>query len=231
MIQYIWFDLGYTLLYLNREQAYQSALKEHNISLSIEDITRGFHFTDKLFMREYHGYFGGPPEYYMPLYVGRMNMFLKVKVDIIQIYNRWMELRGMQSRQWEAYGFCGETLKGLKEQGFILGVISNWDASARPILDDLELTQYFDHIVISSEVGVEKPDPRIFQNAFEESGADAKSSLYVGDNYYDDALGSRAVGMECLIINRYGDFGIEELDDCKVIPDIRSLLTHAEAVK
>lgn len=229
MKEFIWFDLGYTLLYLNRETAYQKALTEAGISLSLEEISRGFHFTDKLFMREYHGYFGGPPEYYMAWYIGRMNAFLGVKLDIHDIKSRWMEFRGMQERQWEAYSFCGEALTGLRQQGFSLGVISNWDASARPILDELELTQYFDYIIISSEVGIEKPDPRIFHKALEESGADASACLYVGDNYYDDAVGSRAAGIDCLIINRYGSFGVEELDDCRIIPDIRSLLSCAEA--
>lgn len=225
MKKYIWFDLGYTLLYLNRETAYQTALKELGFSLTIDEISRGFHFMDKLFMREYHGYFGGPSEYYMLLYIGRMNMFLSVKVDILKIYTRWMELRGMQKRQWDAYSFCSETLKGLKEQGYSLGVISNWDASARPILEDVGLTGYFDNIIISSEVGIEKPAPEIFLKAFEVSGANAGNSIYIGDNYYDDAVGSSAVEMECLVINRYGNFGIEELTDCVIIPDIRNLLT------
>ena len=226
----IWFDLGYTLLYLNRETAYQKALEEMGFTLTLDEISRGFHFTDKLFMREYHGYFGGPPEYYMLLYIGRMNMFLGVKTDILKIYTQWMEFRGMQERQWEAYNFCGEVLAGLKEQGYSLGVISNWDSSARPILEELGLTGYFDNIIISSEIGVEKPASEIFQKAFEVSGVDAGSSLYVGDNYYDDAVGSRSVGMDVLIINRYGDFGIEELSDCRVIPDVRSLLTSIEEI-
>jgi len=229
MKDYIWFDLGYTLLYLNRENAYQQALKEFGINLSIDEIAKGFHFMDKLFMREYHGYFGGPQEFYMLMYIGRMNMFLGVKIDINKIYTRWMELRGMQSRQWEAYSFCGETLGSLRQQGYRLGVISNWDASARPILKEVGLTDFFDTIVISSEVGIEKPAAGIFRKAFELSGSSAQNSIYVGDNYYDDAIGSSSVGMDCLIINRFGDFGIEEISGCRVIPDIRSLANFVEA--
>jgi putative hydrolase of the HAD superfamily len=142
-----------------------------------------------------------------------------------------MELRGMQDRQWEAYSFCYDTLEHLKERGFRLGVISNWDASARPILEELKLIKFFDTIVISSEVGVEKPDPGIFKAAFELSGSDAEKGIYFGDNYYDDAVGSRSVGMDCCIINPYGSFGIEEIDDCKIIPDIRGALSCMEAAE
>ncbi|MBI9106300.1 MAG: HAD-IA family hydrolase [Spirochaetales bacterium] len=227
----IWFDLGYTLLYLNRESAYQKALKEYGIELSMKEISRGFHFMDKLFMREYRGYFGGPREFYMPWYIGRLNMFLGVKLDITMIFTRWMELRDGQERQWEAYSFCHDTLPELRSEGYSLGVISNWDRSARPILDELGLTAYFDTIIISSEVGIEKPEAGIFLKAFEVSGTTAEDGIYIGDNYYDDAVGSRSVGMECLIVNRFGKFGIEEITDCQIIPDISSLLQIGGSVK
>ncbi|NPE31890.1 hypothetical protein HNV12_28810, partial [Methanococcoides sp. SA1] len=76
---YLWFDLGYTLLYLNREKAYQQALAELDINLPLETIERGFHFMDKLFMREYPGLFGGAPGIYMPWFLGRLNYQLGIK--------------------------------------------------------------------------------------------------------------------------------------------------------
>ena len=44
--------------------------------------------------------------------------------------------------------------------------------------------------------------------------------IYVGDNYYDDAVGSRKVGMPALIINRFGLLGTEEITDCPLISDM-----------
>jgi putative hydrolase of the HAD superfamily len=93
------------------------------------------------------------------------------------------------------------------------------------------LIGYFDHLVISCEVGCKKPDARIFNLALAKAGVNGRECLYVGDNYYDDALGSRKVGMQSLIINRFGLLGVEEITDCPIIKDISEIfdyLTPAE---
>ena len=232
MKEFVWFDLGYTLLYLNRENAYRQALREEGIELSLDKIDRGFHFADKLFMREFPGLFGAvEPGVYMPWFIGRMNYELGIHVDINEIMSRWLEIRAEQPRQWEAYAYCRPVLSELKKAGYRLGVISNWDESARSLLDDFGLTDFFDTIIISSEVGTSKPDPEIFRIAFEHSGSTPEQGLYVGDNYYDDAVGSRSVGMDCCIINRFGNFGVEELKGCGIIPDIRGVKSFLEWVK
>ena len=69
-------------------------------------------------------------------------------------------------------------------------LISNWDPSCRSVLEQNGLTPYLDPILVSSEVGVEKPDRRIFEKALELSGEDPRECLYVGDNYYDDGVGA-----------------------------------------
>ena len=227
MINFLWFDLGYTLVYLQREQAYVKALADFGVKKSYADVEKAFHFTDKLFMREYPGIFGSPRETYMPWYLGRLNYFLGVRADIFPLYSRWMEYREKQQRQWHAFDFCVETLGMLKAGGYRLGIISNWDSTARAVIEENGLTDFFDTIVISSEVGVEKPDPRIFIEAFRLSGSEASEGLYVGDNYYDDAVGSRRAGMDFRIINRFGRFGVEEIEDCEIIPDIRGVLAAA----
>ncbi len=56
-ISFVWFDIGYTLLYMQRETTYQKALREFGIDVPLEDIEIEFHLTDKLFMREYPGFF------------------------------------------------------------------------------------------------------------------------------------------------------------------------------
>ncbi|WP_445506074.1 hypothetical protein [Niallia sp. 03190] len=55
---YIWFDIGYTLLYQQREKIYDQYLKEQNIHLPIQKIEEAYHYADKLFMREYPGILG-----------------------------------------------------------------------------------------------------------------------------------------------------------------------------
>ncbi len=52
--------------------------------------------------------------------------------------------------------------------------------------------------------------------------------MYVGDNYYDDCLGSRKVGMNALIINRFGSLGVEEIDDCTVIRRLADIFNYID---
>ena len=113
----------------------------------------------------------------------------------------------------------------LKEQGFKMGLISNWDDSCRNVLRDNGLETYLEPIIISSEIGIEKPDKRIFEKALAEAGVKAEECLYVGDNYYDDAVGAAKLGISSFIINPADYFGIEELRDKKVniISDIREI--------
>ena len=46
----------------------------------------------------------------------------------------------------------------------------------------------------------------------------------MGDNYYDDVVGCRKVGMRSLIVNRFGRLGTEEITDCDFITGLGELL-------
>jgi len=218
--KYIWFDLGYTLLHLKRDVSFQQILQEMGVSLSADEIEKAFHITDKLFMREYPGVLGKKTGYAMPLYLGNMMYLLGVETDICPLFESWKRELENPLDVWVPYDFVKEELRKLSDGGFRLGVISNWDSSARPILDLHGLTHFFDDIIISSEVGVEKPGVEIFERAFSQASVAPDECLYIGDNYYDDGIGCTKVGMDFVIINPYGTLGVEELKDCSVLPDI-----------
>ena len=76
-----------------------------------------------------------------------------------------------------------------------------------------------------------KPDPRIFEIALQQAGAAAQDCIYIGDNYYDDAIGSRKVGMPALIINRFGNLGVEEIKDCPVIGHLSDIFNLIPELK
>jgi putative hydrolase of the HAD superfamily len=84
--------------------------------------------------------------------------------------------------------------------------------------------EYFEVVIISSEAGVCKPDERIFRMALDQATVDPARCLYVGDNYYDDAVGATSVGMKSLIVNRFGSLGVEELTAQELISDISGIL-------
>ena len=67
-----------------------------------------------------------------------------------------------------------------------------------------ELVPYFDHIFISGDFGVGKPDASIFRHVIETANIDVDTSIMVGDNLMTDILGSNRVGMRNVWINREG---------------------------
>jgi len=221
---FIFFDIGLTLLSPRGASAYQEVLRGLGFQVELEAIERAFHLEDKRFMREFPGVFGNPHYSPMPWFLGGVNYRLGVRTDLCAAAALWRERQRQGGPYWVPFPEARAVLAELRRRGFGLGVISNWDSGARSLLSGHGLAEFFDPIVISSEVGAEKPAPEIFRIALERVGFAGEQCLYVGDNYYDDALGSRKVGMRSLIINRFGRLGTEEIQDCQFISGLSDLL-------
>ena len=88
------------------------------------------------------------------------------------------------------------TLDGLRSRALKLGIVTNGDARAQnDKIDALGIRSYFETIVVSQAVGLEKPDRRIFQLALRRLGAEPVGSWFVGDHPVNDVLGASAAGM------------------------------------
>lgn len=83
-----------------------------------------------------------------------------------------------------------------------LAVLSNFDGRLRRILGDLGIASRFERMIISSEVGAEKPAAAIFRRALEDLGLDAGEVLHVGDDPRMDWEGARALGMRVFELDR-----------------------------
>ena len=64
------------------------------------------------------------------------------------------------------------------------------------------LTDYFDKVIISGEVGFGKPDPRIFELALERLGSTAGSSVMIGNSLKSDIIPAIEIGMTAVWVNR-----------------------------
>jgi putative hydrolase of the HAD superfamily len=96
-----------------------------------------------------------------------------------------------------------ETLIELRRRGKQLGILSNFPPHLEDTLKLHGIHGYFAFFVISSLVGLEKPDPAIFELAFERAGVPKEEILYVGDHVDDDIRGARAVGLSAILIDRH----------------------------
>jgi putative hydrolase of the HAD superfamily len=96
-----------------------------------------------------------------------------------------------------------ECLAKLQEQGLRLGIVSNFAPTLKAILESKGILSYFDPVIVSTEVGLEKPDPAIFKLALELSGLEAKDILYIGDHERNDIWAPNQVGIDAVKIIRY----------------------------
>ena len=227
-ISFVWFDIGYTLLYMQREITYQKALRNFGTDVRLADLEKEFHLTDKLFMRDYPGFLLQPPETVMPAFLGILNYRMGVRVNLCELDACWETVKKKVNNYWQPFNGAEEVLLELKRRSIGLGVISNWDGTARDILSSVGLSEYFDPLIISCEVNCTKPDAQIFNLALQKASVEARQCIYVGDNYYDDCLGSRKVGMKALIINRFGSLGVEEIEDCPIIQQLSDIFEYID---
>lgn len=93
------------------------------------------------------------------------------------------------------------TVRALAEK-YPLALVTNGIAAVqRRRFSASPITSYFQTVVISEEVGVGKPDPRIFAPALKKIGVKAGDVLYVGDSVTSDMAAARNAGMDFCWLN------------------------------
>ncbi len=105
------------------------------------------------------------------------------------------------------------TLKHLRDDGFRLGIISNWEAWLPTLLDETGIASFFEPVVISGICECEKPDPRIFTLALEEGGYRPEEVVYVGDRPAHDVVPAQQAGITPILLdrdNRYPLLGLHQ---------------------
>ena len=80
-----------------------------------------------------------------------------------------------------------------------LGLITNGTSHGQHLkIDKLGIRHRFEVIVVSGDVGIHKPDPRIFELCLSKMRLDPTQAVYVGDHYENDVRGAQAVGLSAI---------------------------------
>lgn len=106
-----------------------------------------------------------------------------------------------------------------------MGIITNGFTDLQAIrLEKTGMSQYFEHVIISEEVGVAKPDSGIFSHALEKMGMPCKSKvLMVGDNQHSDILGGINFGIETCWLNSDGSESHETISPNYTVSSLHEL--------
>ncbi|CAN0925983.1 Haloacid dehalogenase-like hydrolase domain-containing protein 3 [Linum grandiflorum] len=101
------------------------------------------------------------------------------------------------------------TISLLRDAGVKVAVVSNFDTRLRKLLKDLDISHLFDAVIVSSEVGYEKPDSKIYHAALDEVKVEPGRAVHVGDDLKADKDGANAIGMDCWLwgtdVNTFAD--------------------------
>lgn len=109
---------------------------------------------------------------------------------------------------------------------FKTGLITNFTyaPAVRQILEGNNLTELFDSIAISDEVGWRKPHPNIFKKFLHDISAKPSEAFYVGDDPRYDVAGAKSVGMRAILLRsddtRFGETYYVALEEDSPKPDI-----------
>lgn len=104
------------------------------------------------------------------------------------------------------YPESGRVMEELRGMGLRLYAVSNWDVLLGEILEELGWMEFFDGIIVSALVGVEKPEPGIFEEALRVSGHERSRErvIHVGNDPVSDVFGASRAGIDAAFINRAG---------------------------
>ena len=98
-----------------------------------------------------------------------------------------------------------ETLRELRRRGLLVGLITVCTEDVERLWPESEFAGLFDAEVFSSQLGIAKPDPRIYLHCAEELGVAPGEAVFVGDGANDELAGALRVGMRALLIHRPGE--------------------------
>jgi HAD superfamily hydrolase (TIGR01549 family) len=115
-------------------------------------------------------------------------------------------------------------LKALQEKEYVLGVVSNREDPFHDELEELGLKVYFHFTLAGGEVQSFKPDFRIFERALELAGTSANETMYIGDNYYADIVGSHRAGLVPVLFDPNLLFPDAECDVIRSFDELHRLL-------
>ena len=108
-----------------------------------------------------------------------------------------------------------DLLKEAKRRGYKIGILSNGFSEVQyDKLRSTGLIRYVDCVVLSDEIGINKPDIKLFEYALAKSGATAEESIMIGDNPTTDIAGAQSAGWETLLFNkerRFDDLDINQI--------------------
>jgi FMN phosphatase YigB (HAD superfamily) len=87
----------------------------------------------------------------------------------------------------------------LKGKGYKLGIVSDGTIDEQIYtLSKMGIIKFFDTIIISEAIGVNKPEPRIFEAAINDLAIEHENIFFIGDDFKNDIVGGKKCGLKTI---------------------------------
>jgi len=123
---------------------------------------------------------------------------------------------------WKIFPETEEVLSELKSKDYKIVIVSNFDSRVYDVCRSMDILDYFDDFVISSESGCAKPSIEIFQLALQRNGLSPDECVHIGDNYVNDYVCPTSIGMNAVFLDRENEHPDKSISKIK---DLNELLT------
>ena len=229
MIKAVFFDWFSTLAHYDppREQLQAQVLRELGFNVSLPVMQRALVLADKDLYAELAeiSMRNRTPEERLQVYTRHQqsiltNVGINSSTELADITMKRMRELNTGSH-FVLFDDVLPAVKLVKERQIRTGLLSNIHRGISDICKELGLEPYMDVIVSSGEAGADKPDPAIFRFALERVGVDPGEAIHVGDQYLQDVVGARNVGITPIFIDRF-DVS-PEITDCARIRGLTEL--------
>lgn len=218
--KFLFFDVGSTLLFANRERMLQP-LYERGIVPSEQEL-RALECVVKNQFDDILEHDGRADHGFWDLFYTRL--FEKYKLNDEPLRQRVIANTRNSSHWDQIRPGTREALEQLAAR-YQIAVISNADGKIAELLARCGIADCFATITDSGIVGHEKPHPVIFQTALASMGAKPGDSLYIGDVYAVDYCGATRAGMEAVLFDVCGAYRNKGLPRVETLQELIRFLT------
>jgi len=225
-IKAIFFDVGNTLLFPNRERIH-APLTERGFTLNA-DLLRDLECRTK---NQFDGMVtnnGNADHSFWWMFYSQLFSEIGLKDDAIRdqlvasirISGNWDVIRPGTAEQLREIG-----------ERYQIAVISNADGKIEDVLRRRGIAHCFRTITDSGLVGYEKPHPEIFRHALKSMNAAPEESVYVGDVYSVDYLGATSAGMQAVLMDVPGAYRDKGVPRVESLEELQAVLRDRESIE
>ncbi|MTI67987.1 MAG: HAD family hydrolase [Firmicutes bacterium] len=125
-----------------------------------------------------------------------------IKFSDTEAENKFKEYLNAYEKNWKIYDDVINCLKEL-HSNYKLGIITNGDLEQQSLkLERIGVKKYFDLLIAAGDIGISKPNTKIFEIACNKAGFNPKECYYIGDNLNVDILPCEKINMNGIWLNR-----------------------------